>query len=211
MKKDIIEDFTRQFDTMVKSLKPEEASELLNQITLKVEVKQNKPKLPPNIMVFQTVAFLCATKLKPSSNKILMYFFSISMYENIISMDIQTLMDDLLMSKPTVINSINELTEHGIIARVKRISDKRRNEYMLNPFASWKGNSVARNVLIGKMTGNENPNQLSLFGEQPTQSVQREGQEIRKRKTIEIESIFEKEDEDLKTLHFEQEEEGNNV
>ena len=187
MKKDIKEELTRQFSEVIKTLSPEEIGHLFQEISLTLNVKQQRPKLPPNIMVFQTVAYLCATKLKPSSNKILMYFFSISMYENIISMDIQTLMEDLVMSKPTVINSITELEENGILTRVKYMSDKRRNEYMLNPFSAWKGNSTARNMLLTKMGAND-PNQLALFGEEVEESLAREQREI-KGKGKEIKSI----------------------
>ena len=39
--------------------------------------KKKRVPLPPNIMVFQTFAFLAATELKPATNKVLMLFLLI--------------------------------------------------------------------------------------------------------------------------------------
>ena len=44
--------------------------------TVVIRNEQKRVKLPDNIMVFQTFAFLASRKLLPCSNKILMWFFS---------------------------------------------------------------------------------------------------------------------------------------
>ena len=46
--------------------------------TINVNFGKKRIPLPPNIMVFQTFAFLAATELKPATNKVLMLFFFIS-------------------------------------------------------------------------------------------------------------------------------------
>ena len=44
--------------------------------TINVNFGKKRIPLPPNIMVFQTFAFLAATELKPATNKVLMLFFA---------------------------------------------------------------------------------------------------------------------------------------
>jgi len=126
----------------------------------------NKPKrtpLPPNIMVFQTFAYLAATKLKPSSNQVLMLFFSKSVYEGFIGMDVKTVSEELNITERSVISALNELVENNIIIRVQNLTDKRRNDYFINPMAAWKGNSYARKLALGKIEKID-PMQLSIFG-----------------------------------------------
>jgi predicted transcriptional regulator len=124
-------------------------------------VSKDRIKLPPNIMVFQAFAFLAATKLKPATNRILMLLFSKSGYENFVSMDVLTISEELIMSERSVIRSMNELIENNIVIKIKGgyVSDRRRNEYYVNPMAAWKGNSYTRLQSI-KQT---DKNQLSLF------------------------------------------------
>lgn len=121
-------------------------------------VSKDRIKLPPNIMVFQTFAYLAAIKLKPSTNRLLMYLFSMSRYENFISMDLKTISEELNISKQSIVSAMNELVNNNIILKVKHLPDKRRNEYFLNPVAAWKGNSFTRLDAIKKTD-----NQLKLF------------------------------------------------
>ncbi len=126
----------------------------------------NGPKrtpLPPNIMVMQTFAFLSATKLKPSTNQVLMLFFSKTAYENFIGMDVKTISEELKITERSVISALNELVENNIIIRVQSVSDKRRNDYFINPMAAWKGNAYSRKKSLTKIE-ETNPNQLSIFG-----------------------------------------------
>ena len=127
---------------------------------------RNAPKrisLPPNIMVFQAAAYLCSTKLNASTNRLLMYFFSKSVYENYVGIDIKTFMEELKMSKPTVTSALNSLEENNIIIKYQNVNDKRRHDYFINPVSAWKGNSYTRNSKI-KIIKEENPQQLDLFG-----------------------------------------------
>jgi DNA-binding MarR family transcriptional regulator len=101
--------------------------------------KKNRIKAAPNIQLFQTAAYLAATCLSPSANKILMYFLSISEFENYVGMDQKTLHEELNISMRSTERGINELVESGIIIKVKHLSDKRRNDYFINPMQAWKG------------------------------------------------------------------------
>jgi predicted transcriptional regulator len=133
-------------------------------IDVSVNVRQKRGKLPPNIMVFQAFAYLSATKLKPATNKVLMLFFSISGYENYVGMDVTTIMEELNLSKPSVVNALKELEDNNIIMKVANVIDKRRNDYFINPLSAWKGNSFTRQKMIKTLTLH-NPNQLSIFSD----------------------------------------------
>lgn len=124
-------------------------------------VTKDRIKLPANIMVFQAFAFLAATKLKPATNRVLMLLFSKSGYENFVSMDVQTIAEELKITSRSVVRAMNELIDNSIVIRIKGgfASDKRRNEYYINPLAAWKGNSYTRIQSIKK----SDKNQLSLF------------------------------------------------
>jgi len=136
---------------------------------------KNGVKLPPNIMVFQTFAYLAATRLKPASNKVLMLFFANSAYENYIGMDILAISEKLDISERQVARAIKELKDNNIIISTNHPSDKRRNDYFLNPHSAWKGNSVSRKKLMQIVPDN----QLSLFGINSKQNSEREKIEIR--------------------------------
>lgn len=133
----------------------------------KVVISKQKKRipLPPNVMVFQAFAYLSATELKPSTNRILMLLFAQSAYENFIGMDVKTISEDLKMSERSVIRGLNELEKNNIIIKYKHPSDKRRHDYFINPTASWKGNSFTRN----KMIKSTDPNQLEMFPKPPAE------------------------------------------
>lgn len=157
----------------------DEAKEALNNVN--INVQPNRTPLPNNIMVFQRFAMLAATKLKPSSNRILMYFFALSEYENQIAISQEQLQEDLILGKSTVVRALNELKKEGIILSVPHANDKRFNEYILNPMSSWKGNGTSRKILLEKIS-KLNPNQLDLFGETFETTKLEEDKEIRERK-----------------------------
>jgi len=140
--------------------------------------KKSQPKAAPNIQVFQTAAYLAATCLSPSANKILMYFLSMSEFENFVGIDQKSLSEDLDMKLRTVNSAIKELTENGVIIKTKHLSDKRRNDYYLNPMSAWKGKTLNRKIALEKLK-KEDQNQLHLFGESIDESVIREQEEIK--------------------------------
>ena len=122
----------------------------------------NTPKripLPPNVMVFQTFAYLAATKLKDCSIRVLMLLFSKSAYENFLSMDVTTIAEELKYTDRSVIAALNELTANNIIVKIPHPSDKRRNDYFINPAAAWKGNGYTRK----KKMESFDPAQIKMF------------------------------------------------
>jgi hypothetical protein len=120
--------------------------------------------LPPNMMVFQAAAYLCATKLNASTNRILMFFFAKSAYENYFGIDIKTICEELKMSKPTVCDGLALLEENNVLIKYQNVHDKRRHDYFINPVTAWKGNSFTRDKKL-KVMASANTKQLELFGE----------------------------------------------
>lgn len=152
-----------------------------NGVDVSVNIRPSREKLPPNVMVFQTFAYLSATILAPSSCKLLMYLFSKTGYENYIGIDVKTLMEELDMAKRTTIRALNELEENGIIVKIANPSDRRRHDYFINPFGAWKGNSFTRKEAINTLSV-EGEGQMNLFGENYTELKQRELVELTKRR-----------------------------
>lgn len=142
--------------------------------------KKTTVKSAPNIQVFQTAAYLAATCLTPSANKILMYFLSQSEFENYISIDIKTLHEELNMSLSSSEKGLKELTDNGIIIKIKHISDRRRNDYYINPMQAWKGKTLNRKMALAKLS-NDTP-QLHLFGESYDENIKREVAEIKNKR-----------------------------
>lgn len=131
-------------------------------VSVHISVQRGKKApLPPNIMVFQKFAYLSATKLKPSSNRILMLFLSMSSYENWLGMDVKTIQEELDISKKTVIQALSELEDNNIIIKTINPQDHRRHDYFINPLSAWKGNSNTRKKMIQNLK--IHTNQLSLF------------------------------------------------
>ena len=112
---------------------------------------QNKPKLEDNVMVFQAFAYLAATRLKPSTCKVLFYFFSLSAWENYLQIDVKSISENLSITERSVMSAIKELKENNIVIITPHPSDKRRNDYFINPLAAWKGNSYTRRNTLQKL------------------------------------------------------------
>lgn len=150
--------------------------------SVNIRTEPKRISLPPSLIVFQAAAYLCATKLNASTNRILMFFFAKSAYENYIGIDIKTLMDELNMSKPTVVNGLKELESSNILIKFQNVNDNRRHDYFINPITAWKGNSFTRDQKI-KQIKMANPKQLDLFGED--KSEPKKISESEQRKTLE--------------------------
>lgn len=154
--------------------KVKENVEGATQVNVNVITKRGV-KLPPNIMVFQTFAYLAATKLKPASNKVLMLFFASSGYENYVGMDVSTISERLDISERQVVRAVKELKDNNIIISTPHPADRRRNDYFLNPYSAWKGNSVARQKMMSIVP----ENQLDLFDIKANEHKEREKLEVR--------------------------------
>lgn len=169
---EVVDDYKRDIAETIKKAVPDASS-----VNVNINNKKRIP-LPPNVMVFQTFAYLAATELKPSSNKVLMLFFANSGYENYVGMDVRTIAETLGITERTVTTATNELEKHNVILKTQHPSDKRRHDYFLNPFASWKGNSESRKKMMQIIPDN----QLELFGKDAQTSISRERSEIKKGK-----------------------------
>lgn len=145
-------------------------------VFMKQQVK--RIPLPNNTMVFQAAAFLCCTRLASSSNRILMYFFSVCEYENFISIDIQTLSELLKITTRSIKSGLKELEDNNIIVKTKNIRDKRRHDYFINPVVSWRGNSATWDKKKKQIQAHD-PNQLNLFGEENLQNVEKRARKIK--------------------------------
>lgn len=143
--------------------------------------RKTRVKAAPNIQLFQTAAYLAATTLTPSANKILMYFLSISEFENYVGMDQRSLHEELNISMSSTEKGLKELTDNGIIIKTKHPSDKRRNDYFINPMSAWKGKILNRKQALGVLN-KEFENQLNLFGETYEENQIRENQEIKNKR-----------------------------
>lgn len=134
-------------------------------VKVQVHVSKDRLPLPQNVMLFQAFALMAAMTLKPATIRILMYLFGLSAYENYLSIDIKTLGEKLKLTDRSVISAINELVENKIILRFPHPTDKRRNDYFINPLAAWKGNSYARRTKIRAIAKETDEKQLALFND----------------------------------------------
>jgi DNA-binding MarR family transcriptional regulator len=124
-----------------------------------VNIKQRRTALlPAHVQVFQEIAILVSIGLSGRACKVLLYFFGKQGYENYLGLDIETIMHDLTMSKPTVVNALKELCDANVILKLANPADKRRHDYFVNPIQSWKGNSIQRQKRINEF----NKEQLAL-------------------------------------------------
>ena len=165
-----------------KSKKLEKVKELLDLAGLSTEdysltLKKDKARepLPPTVMLFQTFSSLASSELSPSACKVLFFFFSQTQYQNVISMDQHAISNHISMTERTVRSAVKELIDHGIITCVPMLSDRRRNEYFLNPYSSWKGSAKQRHEHISTI----DENQLSMFGRDARQLKESEKEQMR--------------------------------
>lgn len=115
------------------------------QTNVYVNIKQRKTALlPAHVQVFQEVAILVSRGLSAKGCKVLLYFFGKQGYENYLGLDIETIMEELGLSKPTIVNALKELCDANVIIKLPHPSDKRRHDYFVNPIQAWKGSSIER-------------------------------------------------------------------
>jgi predicted transcriptional regulator len=125
-------------------------------------VDGNKVKMPPAVFIYQAFAYLAATKLKPATNSVLNYIFSLTGFQNYLQIDQKTLAEEMRMCLKTVNTAIKELVDCNVLMKIKHPNDARRIDYFINPVAAWKGNSKQRESVIRKLK-ESNKNQLDMF------------------------------------------------
>ena len=119
--------------------------------------------MPNSVFVIQDFAMNLAIKGGYTLNtyRVLFYFIAVSQYENFISVDINTISEDLEISVASVKRATKELSNENIIMKVPHPMDNRRVDYFLNPKAMWRGKTINRDKFLNKAKNNKL--QLNLF------------------------------------------------
>lgn len=143
------------------------------ELVANVFVSSKKVRMPDAIILFQSFARLAAIKLNGNSNRMLNYLFSKSAYENFIAIDVKTMCEEMNMNERTAYRSLKELEECNIVIRTPSPSDRRRNDYFINPSAAWRGSSSNRVKAINKLK--QKKIQMDMFGNEPEQFLGYDG------------------------------------
>lgn len=111
----------------------------------------------PFVMVLQPFAEKFAFLDLPSkTHKVFWYLISLTQYENFVSIDINTIVENMgNVSKSSVIRAISDLEKINIVKKVAYVNDKRRHEYFINPHTMWRGNWNERQKKIKKAENNK--------------------------------------------------------
>jgi DNA-binding MarR family transcriptional regulator len=123
--------------------------------------KTKKARLPDHVMLFQAFSMFAAGQFQPTTCKVLFKLLSLSEYENYISIDVKTIAEEISLSVVSVNRALKELKDSNVISVHKHTSDKRRNDYFINPLATWKGSSIQREKQIKKLKNDQK--QLEFF------------------------------------------------
>jgi Firmicute plasmid replication protein (RepL) len=125
-------------------------------------IKKATGNMPPSVFVMQNFAmqFSKHISLSSSTNRILWFLIGLTEYENFISIDQLSLSEELKISLPTIVRGLKELKELNIIISIPHRSDKRRNDYFINPNTMWRGNSFNRTK---KVVSNKNILELPFY------------------------------------------------
>jgi len=135
--------------------------EVANQFGIDADVtiitKGKTGKMPDSVFVIQDFAMKLAIKGGYSLNtyRVLFYFIAISQYENFVSVDINTISEDIEISIASVKRATKELSDDNIIVKVEHPTDKRRRDYFMNPKAMWRGKTINRDKFINKAKNNK--------------------------------------------------------
>lgn len=123
--------------------------------------KTDNVSLPPSVFIFQQFAHLCSIEMNGSTSRVLLFLLSIQGYENVVGIDIKTIGETLNLSISSVKRSMKSLEEFNVINKYPNVTDRRRNDYFVNPLATWKGKS--RNRLKQMAELHRHQLQLDLF------------------------------------------------
>jgi len=125
--------------------------------------KGQRGKMPDSIFVIQNFANELSKRKNYSANtfRVLMHFFSLSQYENFISIDVKTISENLDISVASVKRATSQLKEDNIIMKHIHPTDNRRIDYFINPHAAWRGNTLNRDKQLKKHK--DNKMQLDMF------------------------------------------------
>lgn len=156
----VIRENKKKTERVIEEMKKIYLDDEKEQSNLNITVFNGNKKMkgiPDFTMLFQLMSLQLSRELKPASCKVLFYLLCITDYYNFVGININTLQEQLKLSKATVINAMNQLKELHVLISIKDNLDKRRNVYCLNPAQSWKGSFVKRKKAIALIE-----NQISL-------------------------------------------------
>jgi len=149
----------------IESLETEVAKRLNSEVRVSINYGKRKSIKIAFTMLFQEAAKKASILLSGTTNRVFLYLLGTSGFENYCPIDQKTLSEDLNLSSATIRRSLDELKGLNVVLPFKTTSDKRRNEYYINPTAAWKGEAGKREKAL-KIMAKENPMQLDLFNEQ---------------------------------------------
>lgn len=157
-KKDNTEKFSKNnLEKVAKGIQ----NDLGDDMAVSVFVGKKFPKdVPEFVMMFQSAGKSLFKTLSPGACKVIGYMFSILQYSNHIGTDQKTLSEELSLSVRTVNGAIKELKDKSVIISYRDPQDTRRQIYMINPHAAWKGKIQNRQKHI-----KANPLQVDLYSE----------------------------------------------
>jgi predicted transcriptional regulator len=126
-------------------------------------IKDKRVALPEYTMIFSMFSSLASKNLTANTCKVLLYFVSLLQYENLFSVDIMAIAEHCRIGRSSVKRAINELVKQNVIMKLQHPNDKRRNDYMFNPNAVWRGTGDSRRKAMSKLK--RGYIQLGLFEE----------------------------------------------
>lgn len=125
---------------------------------LVVSFPKAKMPTPSFIMLFQAVALMSIKSIDKNAVTVLYLFLTKMEYSNHIGMNIETISEELKISKRNVERALKQLKGKNIVLQYPDLQDKRRKIYMINPHLAWKGTFTNRKKVMKEM----DKNQLSL-------------------------------------------------
>lgn len=139
--------------------------ELNEDMQVSVIMKSKIPAIPDYIQLFQEAIkrIVAGEGMTLTTYRVFCFLLGSMEYQNFIGIDIKTLAEDLNVSVPSVDRAMKQLKELNIIISIKDTLDRRRNAYMLNPKAAWKGKAKNYIAAVKKMKNLKSPGQTSLL------------------------------------------------
>lgn len=126
----------------------------------------DRGKMPESIFLMQQFCHEVSVNRRYSSNtyRVLFCLFSISQFENFISIDVKSIAERLGMDPKSVSRATRDLANDNIIIKQAHPTDGRRIDYFFNPMAAWRGKAMNRTKTIKNLMNKKV--KLDMFWEQ---------------------------------------------
>lgn len=134
-------------------------------MTVSVMFKNKIPVIPDYVQLFQEAIrrIVAGDGMSLITYRVFLFLLGSMEYQNFIGIDIKTLAETLNVSVPSVDRAMKQLKELNIIISIKDTLDKRRNAYMLNPKAAWRGKAKNYIATVKQMKNLQDPGQTSIL------------------------------------------------